>query len=90
MLFLVGAVYRLHDHVRIVMGHDVRMVYEERLRTSAAAAAAAFGSSALLLSPSVRGGPPTVLFGVLETLFVAPLGTVALVFGAGAEPRVRP
>jgi hypothetical protein len=57
-----------------------------KLLTSAAAAAAAFGSFSALLSPSVRGGPPTVLFGVVPTL----LGTEALVAGAGAEPRVRP
>jgi hypothetical protein len=54
-------------------------------RTSAAAAAAAFGSSSRLLSPSVRGGPPTFGFGG-ATLF----GTDALVAGAGADPRVRP
>jgi hypothetical protein len=55
------------------------------MRTSAAAAAAAFGSSALLLSPSVRGGPPTFGFGG-ATLF----GTDALVAGVGADPSVRP
>jgi len=54
------------------------------VHTSAAAAAAAFGSFSTLLSPNVRGGPPTVLFGA--TL----LGIVAFVAGAGAEPRVRP
>ena len=63
------------------------MVYEEsKLRTSAAAAAAAFGSFSTLPSPNVRGGPPTVLFGALETLF----GIDAFVAGAGAEPSVRP
>lgn len=59
---------------------------EGEIRTSAAAAAAAFGSFAALLSPKVRGGPPTVRFGELATL----LGTEALVVGAGAEPNVRP
>jgi hypothetical protein len=59
---------------------------ERKLRTSAAAAAAAFGSFAALLSPNVRGGPPTVRFGALATL----LGTDAFVAGAGAEPNVRP
>jgi hypothetical protein len=53
------------------------------LRTSAAAAAAAFGSLAALLSPNVRGGPPTVLFGALA-------GIDALVAGAGADPTVLP
>jgi hypothetical protein len=65
----------------------LRVVYDEaKVRTSAAAAAAAFGSFAALLSPKVRGGPPTVLLGALVTL----PGTEALVAGAGAEPRVRP
>jgi hypothetical protein len=81
--------------MRVIMGcgglGGLRILYEEsRLRTSAAAAAAAFGSFSLFPSPSVRGGPPTVLFDVLAALFVAPVGTVALVFGVGAEPRVRP
>jgi hypothetical protein len=56
------------------------------IHTSAAAAAAAVGSFSILLSPNVRGGPPTVLFGALATL----LGMEALVAGAGAAPRVRP
>jgi hypothetical protein len=66
----------------------VRGAFNEdaKLRTSAAAAAAALGSFAVFPSPSVRGGPPTVLFGALATL----LGIVALVAGAGAEPTVRP
>jgi hypothetical protein len=51
--------------------------------TSAAAAAATFGSFAVLLSPSVRGGPPTVLFGAVA-------GIDALVAGAGADPTVLP
>lgn len=76
--------------MRIIIGCgalDWRIGDEEsRLHTSAAAAAAAFGSFSVLLSPNVRGGPPTVLLGVLDTLF----GTEALVAGAGAEPRVRP
>jgi hypothetical protein len=54
------------------------------LRTSAAAAAAALGLSAALLSPRVRGGPPTVRFAV------AGAGTEAFEAGAGAEARVRP
>lgn len=55
------------------------------MRTSAAAAAAAFGSSSLLLSPSVRGGPPTFGFGGATLL-----GIDALVAGVGADPSVRP
>lgn len=43
------------------------------------------GSSTRLLSPRVRGGPPTFGLGA-----VALLGTDALVAGSGAEPRVRP
>jgi len=80
----------LQIQTRVIMGCGVLLlpnVYEEtKLRTSAAAAAAAFGSFAALLSPNVRGGPPTVRFGALATL----LGTEAFVAGAGAEPSVRP
>lgn len=57
------------------------------LRTSAAAAAALLGSFAALLSPSVRGGPPTVRFGAFA---LAPAGTEAFVAGEGADPSVRP
>jgi hypothetical protein len=60
------------------------------LRTSAAAAAAAFGSLAAFPSPNVRGGPPTVRFGVDPVPAFAVDGTEAFVAGAGAEPRVRP
>jgi hypothetical protein len=59
----------------------------ESLRTSAAAAAALLGLLAALPSPNVRGGPPTVRFGAFA---FAPVGTEALVAGAGAEPSVRP
>lgn len=56
-----------------------------QVRTSAAAAAAAFGSFPLFPSPSVLAGPPTFGFA-----FATLLGTLALVAGVGAEPRVRP
>lgn len=58
------------------------------VRTSAAAPAASLGSIPGLLSPNVRGGPPTMRF-LLDPAFAA-AGTEAFVAGAGADPRVRP
>jgi hypothetical protein len=82
-------VARSHFHAGMVLGWGGLVACDDedagRL-TSAAAAAADLGSFTALLSPSVRAGPPTVLFGALATL----LGTDALVAGAGAAPRVRP
>jgi hypothetical protein len=78
----------LHVHTFGIMGGIARVLRgaateEASLHTSAAAAAAALGSFSTFPSPSVRGGPPTVLFGALA-------GMLALVAGAGAEPTVRP
>lgn len=72
---------RFHMYARI------SVIFLPEVRTSAAAPAAVLGSLAELLSPNVRGGPPTVRFGALA---LAPVGTEALVAGAGAEPSVRP
>jgi hypothetical protein len=78
----------LHTHTLVIIGCTARVLRgasteEAQLRTSAAAAAAALGLFSTFPSPSVRGGPPTVLFGALA-------GMLALVAGAGAEPTVRP
>jgi hypothetical protein len=81
---MVHGLVRAHRSMTSIQLARAAQMTGNKPLTSAAAAAAAFGSFSMLLSPSDRGGPPTVLFGA--TL----LGIVALVACAGASPTVLP